>query len=587
MNLFQAIFNQDSLQRTAILYEQQRISYAYLRQLTLAVAGALRALEIRSGDRVALLLNDSPEFIASFIAVCSYGAIAVPINTGLGLDQQRAILNDCAASVALAEIEISAALLSYPEIMLPHVKELVVVTRQQVHEELATGYPGNLRKGKPENKALKIWSLGEVMCEARSRSHGDFLETPFADLRDNQPAFILYTSGSTGEPKGAVHSQANIFYTNETYGREVLRLRAGDRLFSSSRLPFAYGLGNAFTFPLLNGCTTILCREKPSPEVIARVFAEYQPTIFFAVPVVYRLLLDQSTKHERGNLSPSSSGRGPSGHVLASSSAPSPGPSPGEGNKDPRLDCSSLRLCVSAGEALPAQLGEEWETAFGVPVLDGIGSTEMLHMWMSNHEGENVYGSSGKLLTGYEARLLDPEGQPAPTGAEGNLWVRGASAAIGYWERPETTASTFVDGWVRTGDIYRQDADGFWFHMGRSDDCFKSSGQWVSPVEVEGVLLRHEGINRVAVVEDFDAVGLPCACAFVVVKEAEPGRADSISNEPGLEDGLRKLTSEHLPRFKQPRRYVFIDELPYTATGKIQRFKLREQLRAKRRGGER
>jgi benzoate-CoA ligase len=191
---------------------------------------------------------------------------------------------------------------------------------------------------------------------------------------------------------------------------------------------------------------------------------------------------------------------------------------------------------------------------------------------MSNHEGEVVYGSSGKLLQGFEAQLLDPEGKPTPEGIEGNLWVKGASAAIEYWRRPETTALTFVEGWVRTGDLYRQDADGYWFHMGRSDDCFKSSGQWVSPVEVEGVLLRHEGISRAAVVEDFDDDQLPCACAFVV-------RAETSADDGTLEKRLRELARSALPRFKQPRRYVFVDELPYTATGKVQRFKLRERLR--------
>jgi len=197
----------------------------------------------------------------------------------------------------------------------------------------------------------------------------------------------------------------------------------------------------------------------------------------------------------------------------------------------------------------------------------------MLHMWMSNHQGDVVYGSSGKLLRGYEARLLDPEGKQTPPEAEGNLWVKGASAAIGYWQRSETTAHTFVDGWVRTGDLYRKDAGGYWFHMGRSDDCFKSSGQWVSPVEVEGVLLRHEGVGRVAVVEDFDEDRLPCACAFVV-------RSEAAGDSGELELGLRELARSALPRFKQPRQYVFVSELPYTATGKVQRFKLRQQLRA-------
>ena len=307
-------------------------------------------------------------------------------------------------------------------------------------------------------------------------------------------------------------------------------------MFSSSRLPFAYGLGNSFTFPLLNSATTILCREKPTPEVIASILATARPTIFFAVPVVYNLLLD----HHRSLR---------------------------------QLDCSSLRLCVSAGEALPAHLGEEWEREFGVQLLDGIGSTEMLHMFMSNHENDVRYGSSGRMLEGYEARLLDENGEPTPDGVEGNLWIKGESAARYYWERPDESARTFVDGWVRTGDLYRRDSDGYWFHMGRSDDCFKSSGQWVSPVEVEGVLLRHAAVSRVAVVEDFDNDHLACACAFVVRQD--------VKSDPGvIENGLRELAAASLPRFKQPRTYVFVDELPYTVTGKIQRFKLRQSLRA-------
>lgn len=545
MNLFETIFNPESLNRTAILYEQRRIRYAELRDETLAVATVLGELGVTRGERVALLLNDSPEFVACFVAICSSGAIAVPINMALQLDEQRAILNNCTASVAIAEADLCKLLLADAPDTLAHLKQVVVVSRE---EKFTTEEPRE--GGDKEAKALKVWSFEQLMSQAKvmaarmstlpvTKAQGPLPETAFVEPGDNQPAFILYTSGSTGEPKGAVHRQSDIFYTNETYCREVLRLRDGDRVFSSSRLPFAYGLGNSFTFPLLNGCTTILCREKPTAEVIARVFVNYKPTIFFAVPVIYRLLLDH---HKDPKATPS-------------------------------LVSSSLRLCVSAGEALPAAIGEEWEKTFGVPVLDGIGSTEMLHMWMSNHEGDVVYGSSGNLLQGYEARLLEPEGQPTPAGMEGNLWVRGASAAIEYWRRPETTARTFVDGWVRTGDLYRQDTDGYWFHVGRSDDCFKSSGQWVSPVEVEGVLLRHQGISRAAVVEDFDEAGLPCACAFVV-------RRDEARDDLDLEQTLRELARAALPRHKQPRRYVFVDELPYTATGKIQRFKLRERLKA-------
>jgi benzoate-CoA ligase len=521
MNLFDAIFQPGSLERIAILYEQQRITYADLREQTLELARVLSMLEVERGDRVALMLNDSPEFVAAFIAICSYGALAVPINMALRLEEQRAILNDCTARLLIVEEEFTDSVLGDAARTLPHLESAVVVSRTEGTQGIT----------QPQDQSIQLLSLAQLLVDSRHQSPPDF-SIPDED----QPAFILYTSGSTGEPKGAVHRQSDIFYTNETYCREVLNLREGDRLFSSSRLPFAYGLGNGFTFPLLNGCTTILCREKPTPKVIAGVFAEYKPTIFFAVPVVYSLLL-------------------------------------GEQRDSQALDCSSLRFCISAGEALPAAIGEDWEKTFGVPVLDGIGSTEMLHMWMSNHEGEITYGSSGKLLRGYEARLLGPEGKPVPSGAEGHLWVKGSSAAIGYWERPETTAATFVDRWVRTGDLYRCDSNGFWFHMGRSDDCFKSSGQWVSPVEVEGVLLRHAGVSRAAVVEDFDGDGLPCACAFVVRTERE-------QDDTAIEISLRESARAALPRFKQPRRYVFVDELPYTATGKIQRYKLREMRKA-------
>lgn len=514
MNLFSAIFNREWLSRTAILCDQRRITYEELRNLTLEMASVFQKLLVAPGDRVALLLNDSPEFISSFIALCSSGAIAVPINMALRLDEQLKILEDCGARIVIGEADTCKQLPALAGKRLRNLREIVVVRNND--QEWPTG------------SDLTAQFLDELLRDAVQKSPSSFT-TP----ADKQPAFILYTSGSTGEPKGAIHCQADIFVTNETFCREILEPRHGDRLFSSSRLPFAYGLGNSFTFPLLNGSTSVLCREKPTPEVIAGVLAEYHPTIFFAVPVVYNLLLERHRQR-----------------------AP--------------LDCSSLRLCISAGEALPAHLGEEWERTFNLEVLDGIGSTEMLHMWMSNHSGEVRYGSSGKLLQGYEARLVDQEGHATLPGQEGNLWVKGASAALGYWGKPEATARTFVNGWVRTGDLYRCDTDGYWFHLGRSDDCFKSSGQWVSPVEVEGVLLRHEDVSQAAVVAALDDAGLPCASAFVVCKQIE-------SDSNRIEAELRQLTREALPRFKQPRRYLFVPELPYTATGKIQRFKLREE----------
>lgn len=501
MNLFEAVFTNDP-ESPAIHYQGRDITYDELRTKTLRMAHVIASFGATRGDRVALLLNDSPEFIEAFVATCCLGAIAVPVNMSLRLEEQCSILHNSGARLALVEDDLCNTLLTHA--------------------------PEKLR-------CLENIVRRSVLPEAGDTQPLDLL-TP----AENDPAFILYTSGSTGEPKGAVHRQTDIFYTNDTFCREVLRITKADRLFSSSRLPFAYGLGNSFTFPLLNGATTILCREKPTPEIIASILAGARPTIFFAVPVVYNLLLDH---HRRGKT----------------------------------LDCSSLRLCVSAGEALPAHLGEEWEREFGVQLLDGIGSTEMLHMFMSNHENDVHYGSSGRMLRGYEARLVDENGEPTPDNVEGNLWIKGESAAHYYWERPDETTRTFVDGWVRTGDLYRRDGDGYWYHMGRSDDCFKSSGQWVSPVEVEGVLLRHAGVGRAAVVEDFDTDQLPCACAFVVRQELE-------SDPVALEKTLRELAAASLPRFKQPRRYVFVDELPYTATGKIQRFKLRQSLRTKEYG---
>src|SRR5438105_2706565 len=444
-NLFDRLFRSERSARVAVLYENREITYEELREATVRTAETLHALDIAHGDRVGILLNDSPEFIASFVAIILLGAIAVPINMALRKAEQLFILKDCGARAAIIEAQAANALFgnlddsTVATAEMTDLKDLLVVCRET------------------DAVSASISGMKVQRCDdAKRLPLGDGV--PIRG-RENAEAFILYTSGSTGEPKGAVHRQSDIFYTNETYCCEVLRLREGDRLFSSSRLPFAYGLGNAFTFPLLNGFTTILCREKPTPDVISQIFSAYRPTIFFGVPVVYRMLLEH---HRTAFRVPTSVGS-----LLSENSPTEVGTLNTVSHKG--LDTSSLRLCISAGEALPGQLGEEWQKTAGVEVLDGIGSTEMLHMFMSNHEGEVRYGSSGKLLRGYEARLLDHEGVATSTGEVGNLWIRGGSAASRYWQRPELSAETFVDGWTRTGDLYRCDEDGVWWHIGRSD----------------------------------------------------------------------------------------------------------------------
>ena len=421
--LFERIFRPECDERVAVVFEQRCITYGELRSLTIKTAEKLNALNVKPGDRVAILLNDSPEFIASFIAIISLGAIAVPINMALRKTEQLIILKDCGARVAIIELQAASDLSAeLPES--GQLKHMLVVDRG-----------ADWMLAAPSGIELQPFDWAEELAI----SH----EFPARDSADSD-AFILYTSGSTGEPKGAVHSQSDIFYTNETYCREVLRLREGDRLFSSSRLPFAYGLGNTFTFPLLNGFTTILCSEKPVPEIVSRILRNYRPTIFFGVPVVYRMLLEHHRQVEA-------------------------------------LDTSSLRLCVSAGEALPAQLGEEWQKTFGVEVLDGIGSTEMLHMFMSNHQGDVRYGSTTqswwitkarqscrvrKAIFGFAARAL-----PADTGSgpkhPGKLSsMAGCALAICIARIPMPSGGT----WAAATTVSNRQANGF--RRSKSKACF-------------------------------------------------------------------------------------------------------------------
>lgn len=486
--------------RTAIEFRDSRISYDELRDEVDYWAHEILSRGVAKGDRVALLLYDSPAFIACFLATASVGAICVPINTFLHAHDVAFILSDSGARLLIIESELE-------------------------HRVNLSAESENVCSILKVDTRTRNW-VGHRNANAERAA--------WAETTRDTRAFLLYTSGSTGTPKGVPHLHHSIRFTVESYGANVLRLTPEDRVFSSSRMFFAYGLGNSLSFPLAAGATVLLEPERLSAERLAMFIKDRKPTVFFGVPAVYLSLLDYQL----------SGGR---------------------------VDLSSVRLCVSAGEALPAKIFEDWQREFGLTILDGIGSTEMLHIFISNREGNSRAGSSGTVVEGYDARLVDDSGSEAGANELGNLWVRGGSATPGYWNLPELTEQTIKDGWVRTGDVYRRGEDGFFFHIGRSDDCFKVRGLWVSPIEVESVLISYEAVSEAAVVSAVDDSGLATARAYVVIRQGE--RSESLKEE------IRRFAGLRLPQYKVPSQIEFIEEMPRTSTGKVQRYKLRAEGR--------
>ena len=486
--------------RTAVEFCDSRITYNELRDGVDYWARQILSHGVAQGDRVALLLYDSPAFIACFLATVSVGAVCVPINTFLHAHDVAFILSDSGARLLIIESEL---------------EDKVNLSAES----------GNGRM------ILKVDSRARNSVEDKNAN----TERPArAETTRDTPAFLLYTSGSTGTPKGVPHLHSSIKFTVESYAANVLRITSEDRVFSSSRMFFAYGLGNSLSFPLAAGATVLLEPERMDAERLARFIEDRKPTVFFGVPAVYLSLLDYRL---------------------------SGGP----------VDLSSVRLCVSAGEALPAKIFEDWQHEFGLTILDGIGSTEMLHIFISNREGNSRAGSSGTVVDGYEARLVDDDGGDVGVNELGNLWVLGGSATPGYWNRHDLSEQTIKDGWVRTGDVYRRDQDGFFFHLGRSDDCFKVHGLWVSPIEVESVLISYEAVSEAAVVSAVDDSGLATARAYVVIRQGE--RSESLKEE------IRRFAGSRLPQYKVPSQIEFIEEMPRTSTGKVQRYKLRAESR--------
>jgi benzoate-CoA ligase len=485
-----------------IAYHDLNGSYTYgeLAERVNRFANVLTQLGVHMEQRVLLCLLDTIDFPTAFLGSIKAGVVPVAANTLLTTKDFEYMLQDSRARVLVVSqplLPVFAPLLS----KLPYLRH-VVVSGQHAG--------GNLL-------------LSELLAKADTQF--DAAPTCADDM-----CFWLYSSGSTGAPKGTVHAQSSLIFTAEFYARPILGIQESDVVFSAAKLFFAYGLGNALTFPLAVGATTVLLAERPTPATVSACLTKYQPTIFYGVPTLYAAL-------------------------LVSKELPS-------------RDQVKLRRCTSAGEALPEDIGKRWRARFGVDILDGIGSTEMLHIFLSNRQDDVCYGTTGKPIPGYDLRIVDDNGSPVKPGETGELQISGPTSAIFYWNNRERSRTTFQGAWTRSGDKYALRPDGYYVYAGRTDDMLKVSGQYVSPVEVESALITHEAVLEAAVVAKQDEEKLTKPLAYVVLK---PG----LTASDGLSDELKQHVKSRLAPFKYPRWIEFIDELPKTATGKIQRFKLR------------
>jgi benzoate-CoA ligase len=500
--------------KPAYIDDHETLTYGALAERIRRAAAGLQALGLQREQRLLLLMQDCTDWPVAFLGALYAGIVPVAVNTLLTADDYAYMLADSRAQAALVSASLLPTLQQAMERCPDHALRHVVVSR-------AEGVP-----------AAGLQPFDTLLAAEP--------QAAAADTAADEPAFWLYSSGSTGRPKGTVHSHGNLYWTAELYAKPVLALREDDVVFSAAKLFFAYGLGNALTFPLSVGATAVLSAERPTPDACFRRLTDHGVTVFCGAPTGYAGMLAAT------NL--------------------------------PARERVKLRMCSSAGEALPQDIGERWTAHFGCEIVDGIGSTEMLHIFLSNRPGDVHYGTTGLPVDGYEIELRDEQGRPVaelPEGGSeiGDLYIKGPSAALMYWNNREKTRETFQGPWTKAGDKYRRDAHGYYVYAGRGDDMLKVSGQYVSPFEVEATLVQHPAVLEAAVIGVDDDHGLTRAKAFVVLKDPSQG-------DEALSRTLQAFVKERLAPHKYPRRIDFVTELPKTATGKIQRFRLREQERA-------